>query len=1335
MPPSNDNFASPAGLSLHAVQDIDFAGSTIEAGEPTPSLGAGITGSAWWKLDTTGWSAGTQMIVSLNTFLPDRTHGGGLYDYMDTVVTLYTGTTLTGLTEVQCHAGTGIDPSGGINEWWDNNKYQGHVSFTASPGNVYYVHVGVWSLGKTRVNIDTIKVRKGEKTVLFFGPSLPWGVHNHEVRFVHEVLGFPVEVADRTAWLAKTTADFAAYQAIVIGSRGDDGFTTVQSTANTWGPAVAGNILLGCTNPDHTYNLHWGSTSYRPPTGDAIYDYPGKKFIENAMSYAVASDKGCGLAMYHPGFTAAKLTGLPGGGGASGPNGFVIGNLAPDEAPHIVLPEHRFFQSPHVLSEQQLAGYLTSVDRCFTQFPWGYDYRVLASSPGNTGYYNEDGANGYPYVIAREAPTPAPLLPTGASYVRFCDSFDLSDDLTKRWTRYPTVDRVPRVTSGGVSGKAAFVSASNHHDWGENTGVYVQVPESWKKVIAFTFRYGNPIGGTGADQYIDLLEVGRDPTPGTDSGWAFGYLYLFGNGQISFVNRTQLNETRSTLALVPNTDYRIEIKAQWYLEAGQTPPYPGSVEVRVNGTTWISAPNFQFNVGNWSSQGLTRVAFGGLGHSGFWADLWFSSFIVRDDIVDATNWDFLGPNVAVRGLKPTVSINDTSHPWTGANDARFYHFFDDFYTAHGTMLLDETPDDDLSYARYDPADVPTWTSTTDFGLQIMQGMWNGSNVRAVVSAVYARAESGTPNLDLVWQCGSAGTFPVGTVPLTTAYRYALLVQTTNPKTSAQWVVGDPSTANFYANRGDSINNLSPLFTNPTGAVRVSQLGVEVILDYVRQTPPAPTGPGPNRNQPWIPQFVDSFAAYQEDQIGGSETPSSDYRVPSWEGEPFNQYSATWLRAASFKWSVRNGSVSFQNANPTTGTGGSVKITGWRSSIDQCLLEGPDNRGLYGIAQIGFGFRTNPASQWAAHGVLDPNATIRILTCSILRDTTYWPQAQRMTLDLRRDGHLVVNRAGGNGSGIFNGLNAVSTIPIPDISVRSVIEMRWLSGFGTASTSWTGMAPFVELRIDGQYAGRWEVSGDAGAAPGLGLDLYRLNGQEIGRYKDSTDYVRLGGDWWNTGDIHNLDLWFSDFYTAQINQTYAGWETQEQAVDWLGPDLIVVRQLPSLDVTKAGFTIVGAGTSEANAIGDWKDLITSDLHQTYVAGGPAGAHAAYTYAPANLPAGYTMLGVQASGVAWSMAGVAPPKPEWTDSGGVHNVIDWFAYPQPGYYQQLINYRMERYGEDPTANYFMTTGTWNARAKGLAVVNGSATRLSQLVFESLLYKPAAAGVPQVWVQVVG
>lgn len=116
--PANDNFASATAVgALPANFSVDTSSATLETGEPLPGCGSGFGKSVWYAF-TPG--ATTQVTVS--------TAGSNF----DTILGVWTGGSLGGLTAVTCN-----DDSGGT--------LQASATFTAAAGTPYRIQIGGFS--------------------------------------------------------------------------------------------------------------------------------------------------------------------------------------------------------------------------------------------------------------------------------------------------------------------------------------------------------------------------------------------------------------------------------------------------------------------------------------------------------------------------------------------------------------------------------------------------------------------------------------------------------------------------------------------------------------------------------------------------------------------------------------------------------------------------------------------------------------------------------------------------------------------------------------------------------------------------------------------------------------------------------------------------------------------------------------------------------------------------------------------------------------------------------------------------------------------------------------
>jgi hypothetical protein len=206
-------------------------------------------------------------------------------------------------------------------------------------------------------------------------------------------LGLTVDVVTPAQWASMTTAQFAAYKAIILG----DPTCQVGGTANpftaaalanksVWGPAVNGNIAIWGTDP--TFHTEFG-----PFTGP-------RQVVHSSIDFAAHGAAGktgayVSLSCYYNGTTAHTavplldafettpgqftLTGVPGCFNSS----------------HIVATSSAL----NGLTDASLSNWNCSVHEAFDL--WASDFAVLAIALTGTSYTAPDGSVGTPYVLAR----------------------------------------------------------------------------------------------------------------------------------------------------------------------------------------------------------------------------------------------------------------------------------------------------------------------------------------------------------------------------------------------------------------------------------------------------------------------------------------------------------------------------------------------------------------------------------------------------------------------------------------------------------------------------------------------------------------------------------------------------------------------------------------------------------------------------------------------------------------------------------------------------------------------------------------------------------------------
>lgn len=123
--PANDNFANATALgALPFDGDIDLTAATLEAGEPAPAC------DGWANPDKTIW-----YVLTPNTSGSFTAYASA---WFPTVLTVYTGNTVAGLSQVACRT------------------YSSNLTFQATAGTTYYLQAGSLSgyAGSLHVHVE-----------------------------------------------------------------------------------------------------------------------------------------------------------------------------------------------------------------------------------------------------------------------------------------------------------------------------------------------------------------------------------------------------------------------------------------------------------------------------------------------------------------------------------------------------------------------------------------------------------------------------------------------------------------------------------------------------------------------------------------------------------------------------------------------------------------------------------------------------------------------------------------------------------------------------------------------------------------------------------------------------------------------------------------------------------------------------------------------------------------------------------------------------------------------------------------------------------------------------
>ena len=125
-PPTNDNFAAATGFLYYST--FDTAEATLEPGEPQPTgcvaNGGSVGRTVWMKLVASGGDGWRRMELSDASAIGTPGH-----EFDDAVWAVWTGSSLSTLTQVACDDNSGV-------EGWPN------LIFPVANGQTYYLQIG-----------------------------------------------------------------------------------------------------------------------------------------------------------------------------------------------------------------------------------------------------------------------------------------------------------------------------------------------------------------------------------------------------------------------------------------------------------------------------------------------------------------------------------------------------------------------------------------------------------------------------------------------------------------------------------------------------------------------------------------------------------------------------------------------------------------------------------------------------------------------------------------------------------------------------------------------------------------------------------------------------------------------------------------------------------------------------------------------------------------------------------------------------------------------------------------------------------------------------------------
>ena len=217
-PPANDNFANATPITAPGLQTLSSTiDATLEPGEPTipASCGDDNTGKSVWYKFTGG---GTPL--TFDTANSALAPGGTAIGFVDTIMSIYTGTTLTSLTQVACNDDDPTNPTGG-------GDFTSRIeNLPTISGTSYYVRVSS-----------------------YFGGAGAFDRSNGEVRLT--VTGSLAPVTGPALSANPATLSFGTAQTV--------GTTSAPQTVTLTNPGTAATTVTGITSSNPAFAVTAGT--------------------------------------------------------------------------------------------------------------------------------------------------------------------------------------------------------------------------------------------------------------------------------------------------------------------------------------------------------------------------------------------------------------------------------------------------------------------------------------------------------------------------------------------------------------------------------------------------------------------------------------------------------------------------------------------------------------------------------------------------------------------------------------------------------------------------------------------------------------------------------------------------------------------------------------------------------------------------------------------------------------------------------------------------------------------------------------------------------------------
>jgi hypothetical protein len=240
-----------------------------------------------------------------------------------------------------------------------------------------------------RPRLEALETREllSSGKVLILGPTVSGGLLSREAVDA-KAMGLGVDVVDSAGWQAKTQAQFASYQALILGDPTSNESSTAPLAAalankSIWGPVVNGNVIvLGAD-----------------PAAHAASQAGAEQLIKDGIGFAAALTGTTGMYLdlnaYYA--NAGPKTPVP-LLDPFGPGAFTISSVSGTDNSHLVATSTDF----PGLTDANQSGWAKSAQEKFDSFAPGFVPLVVNQRSGSP-FLASDGTRGDPYVLVRGA--------------------------------------------------------------------------------------------------------------------------------------------------------------------------------------------------------------------------------------------------------------------------------------------------------------------------------------------------------------------------------------------------------------------------------------------------------------------------------------------------------------------------------------------------------------------------------------------------------------------------------------------------------------------------------------------------------------------------------------------------------------------------------------------------------------------------------------------------------------------------------------------------------------------------------------------------------------------